>query len=132
MAHILILEDNRANLELAEYLLKAHGHRISAAANGRDGLASMRVQCPDLVICDLQMPVMDGYQFLSELKDTPAIRAVPVLAVTAFSMPGDRVKVLTEGFAGYISKPIDPEAFVGEVEAYLPPALRGRTPRPSS
>jgi len=125
-ARILIAEDNRASLELVEYLLGAMGYATLTAANGGEGLRLAREKVPDLIVCDLQMPVLNGYEVVRGLKADPLLRPIPVIAVTAYSMPGDREKALAAGFNGYFSKPIDPEAFVGEVEKFLPPELRAR------
>ena len=85
---------------------------------------------PDLILSDLQMPVMDGYEVARLLHADPGWRRAPLVAVTAFSMPGDREKALEVGFQDHISKPIDPERFVRQVEAYLAPASRAvRPPR---
>jgi len=119
-ARILIIEDNSANLELIEYLLKAAGYQTLAATDGARGVQVAREQRPDLVLCDLQMPVLNGYEVLEQLRAHPLTRLIPVLAVTAFSMPGDRAKVIEAGFDGYLSKPIEPEQFVRQVEQYLP------------
>ena len=127
-ARVLIIEDNKANLELVEYLLKASGYTTLTARDGEEGVAAARKEHPDLIICDLQMPIMDGYEVLRELKKDPLLRSIPVVAVTALSMPGDRNNVLTAGFDGYLSKPIDPETFVRTVEGFLPPGLRARRP----
>jgi len=124
MARVLIIEDNAANLELVRYLLEHAGHSVDGAVNGVDGIAAAAATIPDLVICDLQLPLLDGYGVLSELRAQPATATLPIVAVTAFSMPDDRNKVLHAGFDGYMSKPIEPESFVEDVEAFLPPALR--------
>jgi CheY-like chemotaxis protein len=127
-ARILVIEDNEANLELAEYLLKASGYATLAARDGEEGVRTARKERPDLIICDLQMPVMDGYEVLRQLKKDPMLRQIPAIAVTAFSMPGDYDKVTDAGFDGYVSKPIDPETFVRTVEGFLPPGLRAHRP----
>jgi len=131
MARFLIIEDNPANLELVRYLLEHAGHRVDGAVNGIDGVFAVGATAPDLVICDLQLPRLDGYGVLRELRARPAHAALPIIAVTAFSMPNDRKNVMQAGFDGYLSKPIDPETFVERIEAFLPPALRlqssGRT-----
>ena len=129
---ILIIEDNTANLELAEYLLKASGYATLAARDGDEGVRSARKERPDLIVCDLQMPVMDGYEVVRQLKGDPLLRPIPIIAVTALSMPGDRKSVLAAGFDGYLSKPIDPETFVRTVEGFLPPGLRARRPADGS
>src|SRR2546423_13175910 len=102
-ARILIIEDNKANLELAEYLLKASGYATLAAWDGEEGVRTAQKEIPDLIICDLQMPVMDGYGVVRHLKKDPLLSQIPVIAVTALSMPGDRNNVLAAGFDGYLS-----------------------------
>jgi CheY-like chemotaxis protein len=127
-ARVLIIEDNKANLELVEYLLKASGYTTLTARDGEEGVAAARKEHPDLIICDLQRPIMDGYEVVRELKKDPLLRSIPAIAVTALSMPGDRKQVMSAGFDGYLSKPIDPETFVRTVEGFLPPGLRARRP----
>lgn len=124
-ARILIIEDNAANLELLRYLLAFNGYEVLQATDGLQGVAAALQQRPDLILCDLQMPGLDGYQVLARLRGQ--VDAV-ILAVTAFSMPHDQENVMTAGFDGYFSKPIDPENFVAQIEQYLPPALRSKAP----
>lgn len=119
MSRILIIEDNADNLELMTYLLKALGHTPLTAGDGEEGLEAARRNAPDLIICDLQLPRMDGYGVIQRLKGHPALRAIPVVAVTAYAMVGDRDRVLAAGFDGYIPKPIAPETFVGQIEVFL-------------
>ena len=123
-ARILIIEDNAANLDLMTYLLTAFGHVALTANDGEEGLAAARASRPDLIMCDLQLPGMDGHAVAREIKAEPALRAIPLLAVTALAMVGDREKVLASGFDGYIAKPIDPETFVAQVETFVPPDRR--------
>lgn len=119
MARILIIEDNPANVELMSFLLGAYGHTPLSAADGPRGVAAARSERPDLIACDVNLPGMDGFAVLATLKGEPSLRGVPILAVTALAMAGDREKVLAAGFDGYISKPIEPESFVAELEAFL-------------
>ncbi|MEY8876627.1 MAG: response regulator [Leptothrix sp. (in: b-proteobacteria)] len=125
-ARILVIEDNPANLELVQYLLQSAGHEVLTAVDGAQGLAAAQRQVPDLVICDLQMPLLDGYEVLRRLRADPATAELVVIAVTAFSMMGDQEKVAVAGFDGYLSKPIEPEQFVATIEAFLPDVRRGR------
>lgn len=119
MARILIIEDNPANIELMSFLLGAYGHTPLSAADGPRGVAAARSERPDLIACDVNLPGMDGFAVLAALKAEPSLSGVPILAVTALAMAGDREKVLAAGFDGYISKPIEPESFVAELEAFL-------------
>lgn len=124
-ARILIIEDNAANLELLRYLLSVCGHTVLQANDGAQGVALALQERPDLILCDLQMPGLDGYQVLERLRGK--IDSA-IVAVTAFSMPNDRKKVLAAGFNGYFSKPIEPDLFVGQIEKFLPPGLRMQLP----
>jgi CheY-like chemotaxis protein len=127
-ARILVIEDNAANLELVRYLLASSGHAVLMALDGAQGVAVARKERPDLIVCDLQMPKVDGYEVLAQLRGNPDTAASVIVAVTAFSMPRDRDKVLTAGFDGYLSKPIEPETFVADIEAFLPAELRSAKP----
>lgn len=130
-ARILIIEDDPASRELVKYLLESAGHTVLLATEGGTGVRLAIDAQPDLIVCDLQMPVMSGYQVVQTLLEYPQWRKVPIIAVTAFSMPGDREKTLVAGFDEHISKPIAPQNFVAQIEAFLPDSLRGhRAPRP--
>lgn len=119
MANILIIEDNAANLELMTYILDAFGHRVRSAPDGEAGLRAIRAAPPDLIICDVQLPRLDGFAVARQLKGDTGLRAIPLIAVTALAMVGDRDRILSAGFDGYIAKPIDPEQFVRQIEAFL-------------
>jgi two-component system, cell cycle response regulator DivK len=123
-ARILVIEDNVANLELLRYLLSHAGHTVLCAVDGLQGLALAQQAQPDLLLCDLQLPGLDGYEVLSRLRQPGSTQHLPVVAVTAFSMPDDRQKVALAGFDGYLTKPIEPAQFVQQVELFLPPSLR--------
>lgn len=128
MARILVIEDNPANLELMAYLLRAFGHTPLVARDGEEGVSVVREEMPDLIICDVQIPKFDGYEVARQLKSHPALQKIPLVAVTAFAMVGDRDKVLAAGFDGYLPKPITPETFVGQVEAFLRPEQSAAPP----
>lgn len=121
MARILIIEDNLENLELMRFLLQASGHETFSARDGEQGLACVVRDAPDLVVCDIQMPVLDGYGVVRRLRGLEGRKETPCIAVTALAMPEDRRRALAGGFDGYISKPIEPETFVRELERYLGP-----------
>jgi len=118
-ATIVVMEDDDASRQLVIYLLEASGYRVLSADNGAAGLELALSQPHDLILCDLQMPVLNGYQVAQTLRSHPAWRAVPLVAVTAFSMPGDREKALEMGFDEHLSKPITPETFVQQVQSFL-------------
>ena len=119
MARILVIEDNLANMQLMVYLLRAFGHAPVEAETGESGLELARREAFDLILCDIQLPGMDGYAIAGALKKHPGLRHIPLVAVTALAMVGDRDRVLAAGFDGYIPKPIMPETFVSQVEAFL-------------
>lgn len=118
-ARILVIEDNQTNLELMTYLLKAFGHTTLSARDGEQGVELASRHRPDLILCDIAMPKLDGYAVADLIKRDPALHEIPLIAVTASAMVGDRDRVLGAGFDDYISKPITPETFVAQVEAHL-------------
>ena len=129
MARILMIEDTEHNLELMTYLLTADGHSVTSASTGRAGLALAARHEHDLVVLDLQLPDTSGYDLLAAFRADAALAAVPVVAVTANAMVGDRDAVLAAGFDGYVPKPIEPRTFSTEISSYLPAQLRGRDPK---
>jgi two-component system cell cycle response regulator len=118
MALVLVVEDQDENLDLMVYLLTAFGHETLVARNGAEGLAVAGQGRPDLIVMDLQMPVMDGYEAAARLKADPGLAEIPLVAVTAYAMVGDQEQILRRGFDGYLTKPIDPEV-VSELERHL-------------
>lgn len=118
-AKILLAEDNAANRYLATFLLEKAGFTIIHAHNGREALRLALEQNPDLVLMDLQMPEMDGYEAARLIHAEPELAGLQVVAVTSYAMPGDREKALQMGFSGYIEKPIQPSTFVAEISRYL-------------
>lgn len=124
MARIVIIEDNAANLGLMSYLLEARGHRLTCRRDGLSGLDEVQREPPDLVLCDIQLPRLSGYEIARRLRADAVLCALPLVAVTALAMRGDRERALAVGFDGYIEKPIAPEAFGAQVEAFLPASLR--------
>ncbi|HMG76587.1 MAG TPA: response regulator [Pyrinomonadaceae bacterium] len=136
MVRVLVVEDNSASLDLMVYLLKAFGHTPLSARDGLEGIAAARREHPDLILCDIQLPGADGVEVCRQLKADPASRDIPMVAVTAFAMVGDREKLLAHGFNGYLSKPINPQTFIADMAPYLltpkvePPVSATTTNRP--
>lgn len=116
---ILIIEDNPINQALLDYLLRAYGFATLTATDGAGGLALAVRSRPDLILCDIQMPGMDGLEFARRAKADPILRHVPLIAVTAYAMVGDRDRILAAGFDGYIAKPIDAEELLGTIQRLL-------------
>lgn len=112
-------EDNLPNRELMREILETCGHEVIEAEDGQQALDSVRQSKPDLVLLDIQMPILDGYAVLRELRQTPSLADLKVLAVTAYAMHGDREKALQAGFDGYLTKPIDIKALTLELENFL-------------
>jgi len=129
-ARILIVEDDDPSRELVTFLLEKSGYVILSAHDGAVGLQMALEDDPDLIVSDLQMPHVDGYELVHRLVAEPRWRRVPLIAVSAFSMRGDREKALAAGFDGYFSKPISPETFVHEIAEFLPLALRAAARAP--
>ena len=118
-ARILVIEDNTHNIELVDYLLRAHGYLSLLARDGVQGIRIAHAQRPDLILLDIRMPVMDGFAVIAAIRGDPALRATPTIAVTASVMIGDRRRISGAGFDGYLRKPIEPETFIGEIERFL-------------
>ena len=120
-ASILVVEDNEDNLTLIDYLLTAHAFTPLLARTGADGLRLALQERPDLVLLDIRMTGMDGYEVAAAIKSEPALAHTRVVAVTASAMVGDRERIVAAGFDGYIQKPIDPETFIETLRQFLPP-----------
>ena len=116
---ILIVEDNDQNRILMRQIFTHHGYEVLEATDGLTGLEMARVHMPDLVLLDIQMPVMNGYMVIRELRNTPELKKVKVIAVTSFAMKGDREKALEAGFDEYVTKPIDTRKFPELVKELL-------------
>lgn len=124
-ARILVIEDTPHNLELMRYLLEARGHSVIEATSGEEGIARAQEGKVDLIILDLQLGDATGFDVLREMRLLPEGVDVPVIAVTAFAMVGDRDKVLSASFDGYVAKPMEPQVFAEQIESLLPESLRG-------
>ena len=116
---ILVVEDNEQNLYLATFLLEKNGHEVITAKDGLEAVEKAKAERPDLILMDIQLPEMNGYQATKKIKSIPEISHIPIVAITSYAMAGDREKALAMGCVGYIEKPIDPKTFVHEVEKYL-------------
>jgi len=119
MKIVLVADDNAAGRELVRTVLETCGYEIAEAADGLEALRAARELRPDLIILDLNMPRMDGFGVIRELRRDPEFAAIPVLALTANTMQGDRQHALAAGFTDYMSKPIGPRQLRIEVERLL-------------
>lgn len=122
---ILVVDDNRANLDLMLYLLKAFGHEAVGVSDGLAAYEAARNGDFALILTDILMPGIDGYELATRLKGDARLAATPLIAVTALAMASDRDRIKAAGFDGYISKPIDPQAFVAQIAGHLKPAPSG-------
>jgi CheY-like chemotaxis protein len=116
---ILVVEDNPLNLKLVRDVLTVSGFEVVEAQTGEEGVALAATCDPDLVLMDLQLPGIDGYEALRLLRQDPRLGGVPVVAVTAFAMKEDRERTAREGFDGYLSKPISVRALPSQVSDFL-------------
>lgn len=113
---VLLVEDDRGNFELVQILLEHAGCSVLGALTGQEALEVARREHPDLVLMDLSLPIMDGWTSARELKLDPQTASIPLLALTAHTLPGDRQRALDAGFNGYISKPINVQHFKEELD----------------
>lgn len=124
---VLLIEDNEQNRYLVTYILEKHNYQVLQAFNGAEGVSLACQQKPDLILLDIQLPIMDGYTVARELRKNESLANVPIIAVTSYAMPGDREHAMQAGCTGYIEKPIDPDTFISQVEIYLDAAKPGNT-----
>ncbi len=116
---ILLIEDNEQNRYLATYLLEKKGHRVVSAPDGQKGIQFANDLMPDLILLDIQLPIMDGYAVARALRQIEPLQNIPIIAVTSYAMTGDREKCLAAGCSDYMEKPINPETFVGDIEKHF-------------
>lgn len=118
-ARVLVIDDDPVNVDLVAYLLRAYGHEPLTALSGEDALREAHERPVDLVLCDIQMPEMDGFEIVRQLRRNERFARIPIVGVTALAMVGDREKIVAAGFDGYMTKPITPETFVPDIEKFL-------------
>ncbi|MBV8197450.1 MAG: response regulator [Candidatus Eremiobacteraeota bacterium] len=119
---ILVVDDNPANLELMLYLLRSFDYDAQGCSDGIAGLNAARTARYAMVLTDILMPGIDGYEFAREFKSDTALQSTPLIAVTALAMPADRERIAAAGFDGYIRKPIEPRTFLTQLQAFFPRA----------
>jgi CheY-like chemotaxis protein len=123
-ARILIIEDNQANMDLLVYLLSAFGHVPLEAYDGERGVAIAQAERPDLILCDLHLPRLDGYGVLAALRADPVTRDIPILAASAVPVTDGGAALRRSGFSGALPKSLEPDVLIPSLEAWLPQALR--------
>jgi CheY-like chemotaxis protein len=123
---VLLVEDNEDNRIVYSTILKHFGYNVSEALNGEEGIAKARSQKPDLILMDISIPVIDGWEATEVLKRDPDTKHIPIIALTAHALASDRDKAMEVGCDGYLAKPCEPRAVVAEVQRFLGPAGNGR------
>ena len=118
-ANILIIEDNEQNLYLITFILESRGHTIIPAMDGESGIRIAGEIKPDIILLDIQLPGLDGYEVAKRLRNNPDLKNISIVSVTSYAMVGDKEKALESGCTGYIEKPINPDTFPVEVEKFL-------------
>ena len=117
---VLVVEDEEDNMNLFVQLLTYHGCQVLEARDGREAIAFAQREAPDLILMDLSLPYLDGWEATRTIKGIPALSHIPIVALTAHAMVGDRERALEAGCDGYIGKPIEVAYFFGQVRPYLP------------
>jgi CheY-like chemotaxis protein len=118
---IVVVDDNALNLKLVRFLLVKRGYLVTTATDAIEAMALLSGPLPDLILLDLQLPGVDGYELARRIRRLPACQHIPIVAVTASAMRGDEERALAAGCAGYIAKPIDTRSFPSLVATYLAP-----------
>jgi two-component system cell cycle response regulator DivK len=118
-SRILVVEDDPQNLYLTRYLLEQAGHEVDVAHDGEEAIEKARELAPDLILMDLLLPRLDGLESTRRILHSPGLEDVTVVALSAYSMTGDRDRAVQAGCRGHIAKPIDPGEFVGQVQGFL-------------
>ena len=116
---ILVIEYNEQNLYLVRYILEQNNYEVFAALDGKSGIEMAVLLKPDLILLDIQLPLMDGYTVARNLRQNQDTANTPIVALTSYAMPGDREKVMEAGCNGYIEKPIDTDTFMAKVEQHF-------------
>jgi two-component system cell cycle response regulator DivK len=119
-ARILVVEDHEENRRIMRDLLTSAGYEMIEAVTGEEGVTLAQAQHPDLILMDIQLPGIDGYETTRRIKANPALRAIPIIAVTSYALSGDDVKAREAGCNDYVTKPFSPRALLGKIREYLP------------
>ncbi len=118
--HILVVEDHEENRRIMRDLLTSAGYEMIEAVTGEEGVTLAQTQHPDLILMDIQLPGIDGYETTRRIKADPALRAIPIIAVTSYALSGDDVKAREAGCNDYVTKPFSPRALLGKIREHLP------------
>ena len=116
---ILVVEDHEENRRILRLLLTKAGFELIEAETGEDGVRLAATERPDLILMDIQLPGLDGYEATRQIKADPALRTIPIIAVTSYALSGDDQKALAAGCDAYVTKPFSPRALLGKIREYL-------------
>jgi len=119
---ILIVEDQEDNRKILRDLLASAGYELLEASTGEEGVAQAEAHHPDLVLMDIQLPGLDGYEATRRIKNNPSLRSTPVIAVTSYALSGDEAKAREAGCDAYVTKPFSPKALLATIREFLPQA----------
>ena len=119
MKRILVVEDQEDNRQILRDLLAAH-YAVTEAENGEEALAAVARERPDLILMDIQMPIMDGYEATRRIKADPATRSIPIMVVTSYALSGDESKGREAGCDAYVTKPFSPRQLLAKIREFLP------------
>jgi CheY-like chemotaxis protein len=119
MARILLVEDNEMNRDMLSRRLTRRGHEVVMAVDGAEGVAMAASESPELILMDMSLPVIDGWEATRQIKAAPATQAIPVIALTAHAMSGDREKALAAGCDDYDTKPIELDRLLSKIQSLL-------------
>ena len=125
---ILVVEDQEDNRQILRDLLKSAEYEITKAENGEEALTAVAKRRPDLILMDIQLPILDGYEATRRIKSDPATRAIPIIAVTSYSMSGDEAKARAAGCDDYVTKPYSPRQLLAKIRQYLRQADHNHQP----
>ena len=117
---VLVIEDHEDNRKIVRDLLTASGYEMLEASSGEEGLASAERERPDLILMDIQLPGLDGYEVTRRVKAIPALNHIPIIAVTSYALSGDDQKAFAAGCDGYVTKPFSPRLLLAKIKEYLP------------
>lgn len=126
---ILVVEDNMDNYELVRFILERAGYDVFLAVNGRDGVDAARLQKPDMILMDLGMPEMDGWNATEKLKSDDSTKLIPVYALSAYTLPSERKRALDAGCDGYLTKPIHMQSFLDAINEVFETKIHKQTQR---
>ena len=117
---ILVVEDQEDNRRILRYLLTSAGYELIEAVTGEEGVSLAETGRPDLILMDIQLPGLDGYEATRRIKADPALSHIPIIAVTSYALSGDDAKARAAGCDAYVTKPFSPRALLGKIREYLP------------